>query len=130
MTRSFPGSAHVTSLREYLLNVLDISKVGGYGTSVIMLSLKLKKLTIILLLLKIISPQIMGAYDFSLNPDLIQNYNVRAIAVPNYKSLTVEAGTNINHAGGIVVFRVKGDCTINGSIITHGGVTIRSPSFG
>ena len=67
-----------------------------------------------------------GAYDFSLNSELILNYNVRAIIVPHYNSLTLDAGKNINHAGGFVVFRVKGDCTINGSILTHGAGPLRS----
>jgi hypothetical protein len=67
-----------------------------------------------------------GAYDFSLNSELIQNYNVRAIIVPHYNSLTLDAGKNINHAGGFVVFRVKGDCNINGSILTHGAGPLRS----
>lgn len=67
-----------------------------------------------------------NGYDFSLNAELISAYEVRAIIVPNYNTLTVDAGKSILNAGGFVVFRVKGDCTVNGSIITHGSGTTRS----
>lgn len=49
------------------------------------------------------------------------------IQVPHFNTLTVNPGVVVtppqrtsSAAGGITAFRVKGNCTINGSIITHG----------
>ena len=47
-------------------------------------------------------------------------YYIRCIRIPNYNSLTVNSGKSINATSGIVAFRCKGDCTINGNIISMG----------
>ena len=67
-----------------------------------------------------------NGYDFTINADLISAYEVRAIIVPNFNTLTVNSGVAITNASGFIVFRVKGDCTINGSILTHGSGNLRN----
>ena len=68
-----------------------------------------------------------SGFDFNLDSSLLNTYYVQVITVPNYASLTVDSGKKITpltwsntKGGGIVAFRCTGDCTINGSIITHG----------
>ena len=70
--------------------------------------------------------------DFSLDSSLLSSYYVQAIVVPNFKSFTVNSGVTLtantwstSTGGGIIPFRCTGDCTINGSIITHGKGTTR-----
>ena len=66
--------------------------------------------------------------DFTLSNSLLSTYYIQVISVPRYTSFTLNSGKTItpftyddtNHIGGIVAFRVDGDCTINGSILTHG----------
>lgn len=51
---------------------------------------------------------------------------LHTICIPHFNTLTINAGVTVSPApwdgksGGIVAFRVKGDCVINGSIITSG----------
>ena len=73
-----------------------------------------------------------NGFDFTLNSDLLSTYYVQAITVPHFKTFTINSGTtvtplswNTTTGGGIVAFRCKGDCTINGSIITHGKGAVR-----
>lgn len=63
--------------------------------------------------------------DFSLSDELRRSYQVQVITVPNFTSLTVSAGKTVTPCvGGVVAFRCRGDCTINGNIITYGnGIT-------
>ena len=56
-------------------------------------------------------------------------YTVYAIKIPNYNTLVINSGVTINPVSGIVAFRCKGDCTLNGSIITLGMGTARSDLF-
>ncbi len=49
------------------------------------------------------------------------------VQIPHFSTLIISANATVSpakrttsQAGGIVAFRVKGDCTINGKIITHG----------
>lgn len=74
---------------------------------------------------------IENGYDFTLSSELLSDYYVQAITVPNYESLAVtdEGQTggqiyampwNTSGGGGIVAFRCRSDCTINGSIFVHG----------
>ncbi|MBQ7594089.1 MAG: C-type lectin domain-containing protein [Synergistaceae bacterium] len=65
--------------------------------------------------------------DFTLSNSLLEDYYVQVITIPNFASLTLNAGITItpltwgtSTGGGIVAFRCLGDCTINGSILTHG----------
>ncbi len=59
-------------------------------------------------------------------PTSLTEENTQIIQVGHFNSLTVNAGVTISpltwngFGGGIVAFRCKGDCTINGSIITSG----------
>ena len=71
-----------------------------------------------------------NGYPFNLNTQL------QVITVPNYKSLMVNAGCYVmpltydsSKGGGIVAFRCKGDCTINGAILTHGAGKERSDTI-
>ena len=73
-----------------------------------------------------------NGYDFTLSNELLSAYYVQAIAVPNYKNLTINSGCTVNPltwtnttGGGIVVFRCLGNCTINGNILTMGYGVIR-----
>ena len=73
-----------------------------------------------------------NGYDFTLESSLLTTYYVQVITVPNYESLTIDAGVTVSPltwstttGGGIVAFRTTDDCTINGSIITHGKGAIR-----
>ena len=68
-----------------------------------------------------------NGYDFTLDSSLLDTYYVQVISVPKYASLTINSGKtvtpltwNTGKGGGIVAFRTEGDCTINGSILTHG----------
>ncbi len=68
-----------------------------------------------------------NGFDFTLDSSLLDTYYIQVITVPNYASLTVDKGKLIKpltwsatKGGGIVAFRCTGDCTINGSILTHG----------
>ena len=70
--------------------------------------------------------------DFTLSSSLLETYYVQVITVPNFASLTVNSRITItpltwgtSTGGGIVAFRCTGDCTINGSILTHGYGAIR-----
>lgn len=70
--------------------------------------------------------------DFTLISWLLDTYYIQVITVPNYNSLTVNSGCTVSPlswstatGGGIVAFRCKNDCTINGSIITLGKGAIR-----
>ena len=70
--------------------------------------------------------------DFTLISWLLDIYYIQIITVPNYNSLTVNSGCKVSPlswstatGGGIVAFRCKNDCTINGSIITLGKGAIR-----
>ena len=72
-----------------------------------------------------------NGYDFTLDSSLLSTYYVQAIIVPCYDSLTLDSGSTIyprlwdTYGGGIVALRTKGDCPINGSILTHGYGAIR-----
>ena len=73
-----------------------------------------------------------NGFDFTLSSELLDTYRVQIITVPHFKSLTINSGVtvtplswNTTTGGGIVAFRCKGDCTINGSIITHGRGAVR-----
>ena len=88
----------------------------------------------------ILNPQ-DGSYEFrtitdftnntvtlSSAPSVVISYgSTMLVQVPHFNSLTVNSGSVItppqrtsSTAGGITAFRVKGNCTINGSVITHG----------
>ncbi len=70
--------------------------------------------------------------DFSLSY-CAENYYVQAIKIPNFKTLTLNQNSTIsplvydtrNYIGGIVAFRVKGNFTVNGNIITSGKGPVR-----
>ena len=69
---------------------------------------------------------IENGFDFTLDNELLSTYYIQAITVPHFNTLTINSGItitplswNTTTGGGIVTFRCKGDCTINGSIITH-----------
>ena len=71
-------------------------------------------------------------YDFTLSSELITEYCVQIITVPNYNNLVISSGAtvipltwNSTKGGGIVVFRVKGSCMLHGSILVHGKGAIR-----
>lgn len=75
----------------------------------------------------------------SINPQFGFN-NCVMIQVPHFNTLTVNAGVTVSPpltnsemstlTHGLVVFRVKGDCTINGSVITSGkGRERESPAW-
>lgn len=73
-----------------------------------------------------------NGFDFTLSSELLDTYYIQVITVPHFKSLTINSGVtvtplswNTTTGGGIVAFRCKGNCTINGSIITHGRGAIR-----
>lgn len=64
---------------------------------------------------------------FTLNSELVSEYFVQAIIVPNFRTLTLVSQYNINicpvnwktnECGGIVVFRTTGDCTLRRKIQT------------
>ena len=80
----------------------------------------------------VLSRKIMttNGYDFTLENSLLSTYCVQAITVPCYDTLTVSGSVTpatwgTSTGGGIVAFRVKGDCTINGSVLTHGKGAVR-----
>lgn len=70
--------------------------------------------------------------NFTLSQELIDEYYIQVIVVPNYRTFTNPSTTiypvkwNENECGGIVVFRTTGDCTIHGRIITstYGGFRV------
>lgn len=64
---------------------------------------------------------------FTLDSTLLETYKVQVISVPNYNTLTINAEATVSptEGSGIVVFRCKGDCTINGKILTSGYGLIR-----
>ena len=64
---------------------------------------------------------------FTLDSTLLETYKVQVISVPNYNTLTINAEATVTptEGSGIVVFRCKGDCTINGKILTSGYGLIR-----
>ena len=73
-----------------------------------------------------------GGYDFTLSASLLETYYVQAITVPNYQILAVSADATItpmtwsgSTGGGIIAFRVRGSCTVNGKILTHGYGAVR-----
>ena len=59
-------------------------------------------------------------------PVTISGNELQVISVPHFLSLTIPENVTVSPAafsngrGGVVIFRVKGDCTINGKIITSG----------
>ena len=59
-------------------------------------------------------------------PASISGNNLQIISVPQFTSLTIPENVTVsplafaNNRGGVVVFRVKNNCTINGKIITLG----------
>ena len=66
-----------------------------------------------------------NGYDFTLDSSILSTYYVQAITVPRYDSLTVSGSVtpttwSTTTGGGIVALRTTGDCTVNGSILTHG----------
>ena len=71
-----------------------------------------------------------NGYDFTLDSSLLSTYYVQAITVPRYDSLTVSGSVtpttwSTTTGGGIVALRTTGDCTVNGSILTHGTGAVR-----
>ena len=68
---------------------------------------------------------------FTLNTTLIDTYLVHVISVPNYNTLTINAEATVRPSpySGIVVFRCKNDCTIDGKILTSGYGIIRNDSI-
>lgn len=60
---------------------------------------------------------------------------MQVIQVPNFNTLTVNSGVTVSpnawdgYSGGIIAFRVKGSCTINGSLITSGKGRPRTDSL-
>ena len=62
----------------------------------------------------------------------VNKYYVQAISVPNFKSLTLNAGIKItplkwgSGRGGIIVFRTSENCSVEGSILTSGYGVYRS----
>lgn len=73
-----------------------------------------------------------NGFDFTLDSSLLNTYYVQVITVPHFNTLTIRTDKtvkprtwNTTTGGGIVAFRCKGDCTINGSIITHGKGAVR-----
>ena len=75
---------------------------------------------------------IENGFDFTLNNELLNTYFIQVIRVPHFNTLTINSGKSITPptwntftGGGIVAFRCKRDCTINGSIITHGLGAVR-----
>ena len=65
-----------------------------------------------------------NGFDFTLDNSLLSTSSIEVII----NTLTVNANISPT-GGGIVAFRCKGDCTINGSIITHGYGSIRNDTF-
>ena len=70
--------------------------------------------------------------DFTLDSTLMSTYYVQVIVVPNFSTLTVNAGVTIapqswstSSGGGIAAFRCTWDCIINGSIVTLGKGAVR-----
>ncbi len=79
-----------------------------------------------------------GAYEFRTlsavsgntlhvaTPFTIIGSALQVIQIPNFNTLTINSGITITpkswdgNSGGIVAFRCKGSCTVNGSIITSG----------
>ena len=59
-------------------------------------------------------------------PDFMSASDVQIIRVEHFNTLTVNSGITVSAnswdgcSGGIIAFRCKGDCTINGSLITSG----------
>lgn len=71
-----------------------------------------------------------NGYDFTLDSSLLSTYYVQVITVPCYDSLTVSGSItpvtwSTTAGGGIVALRTTGDCTVNGSILTHGKGAVR-----
>ena len=64
-------------------------------------------------------------FNSALPSELTEEYT-QIIQIPNFNTLTINSGVTItpkkwdNMTGGIIAFRVKGNCTINGSLITSG----------
>ena len=76
-----------------------------------------------------------NAVPRGVSSNLLLGYGA-VIQIPHFNTLTVNSGVTISPANepipthGIVAFRVKGDCTINGSIITSGKGQVRmSPDW-
>ena len=70
--------------------------------------------------------------EFTLDSSLLSTYYVQVIIVPNYFSFSIDAGKTVSPSswsttkgGGIVAFRCKSTCNINGSIISYGKGAIR-----
>lgn len=64
-----------------------------------------------------------NGYDFTLSGSLLAVYYVQVLTVPNYRSFVLPSGYTIepNPLGsGIVAFRCRGNCNVEGSIITLG----------
>ena len=64
--------------------------------------------------------------DFTINSELLITYYVQVLTVPNFGSVNIESNCTINPitftnttGGGIVAFRVKKDCALQGNIISH-----------
>ena len=68
--------------------------------------------------------------EFAFTPEELNNYCIHVYKVPNYEKFTLGENVILKpriHTAdakicpeGLIIFRVKGDCTINGKIITHG----------
>lgn len=77
----------------------------------------------------------VSSSNISFNPKPSITGPTSFIVIPNFYNLTINAGVTVSpHAwngtsGGIVAFRVKGNCTINGSIITMGKGKPRSDNL-
>lgn len=76
--------------------------------------------------------RVTKGYGFTLSNSLLDIYNIQIITIPHYNSLQISSKATItplswtsNTGGGIVAFRVKGNCTIDGEIITHGYGAVR-----
>ena len=64
--------------------------------------------------------------EFTLDSSLLSTYYVQVIIVPNYFSFSIDTGKTVSPSswsttkgGGIVAFRCKSTCNINGSIISY-----------
>ncbi len=71
-----------------------------------------------------------NGYDFTLDSSILSTYYVQAITVPCYDELTISGSVALatwstTAGGGIVALRTKGDCSITGSILTHGKGAVR-----
>ena len=73
-----------------------------------------------------------NGFDFTLDSSLLSEYYIQVITVPHFNTLTIKSEKTVKprtwstyKSGGIVAFRCKGDCTIRGSIITHGRGAVR-----